>query len=90
MPCSEKSHFLCSVRKNSLKIQLLYYINVDCRPSTDATALFLVDVDQTAIFQPVNGRRSSTSILQPFSSGGGQKRSGYVQSYVVRWYVPTC
>ena len=22
--------------------------------------------------------------------GGGQKRSGYVQSYVVHWYVPTC
>ena len=33
-----------------------------------ATALFLVDVDQTALFQPVDGRRSSTSILQPFWS----------------------
>ena len=43
----------------------------------DATALFLVDVNQTALFQPIDGRRSltlvdvSTSVdvhLQPFSS----------------------
>ena len=34
----------------------------------DATALFLVNLDQTALFQPFGGRRSSTSILQPFSS----------------------
>ena len=37
----------------------------------DHTALFLVDVNQTAHFQLVDGRRSSTSILQPFSSRPG-------------------
>ena len=41
------------------------------KPSTSTTALFLVDVDQTALFQLVDSRhcwRLSTSIIQPFSS----------------------
>ena len=34
----------------------------------DTTALFLVNIDQTAFFLPVDGRRSSTSVDVHFTA----------------------
>ena len=53
------------------------------RPSC---SFLLVDVDQTALFQPVDGRRSSMSILQPFSSR--PLRLGYMSYKTIRRDFP--
>ena len=65
----------------------IHFLFCQCRLSTvnlDDTALFLVDVDQTALFQPVDSRQCrrlstcrclSTSILQAISSRPSVTRS---------------
>ena len=42
-----------------------------------------------ALNESINVLNAGLNVCHVFE-GGEQKRSGYVQSYVVRWYVPMC